>query len=102
MQTEPSLPHSANRSGRRGARQHLVVSWLLASAIILCAGTLILAADGRLYLWWWTNHQPSLPKDFGPDGLAPDFTLLDLEGRPFHLSEEVHKSPVVLEVGSFS
>lgn len=31
-----------------------------------------------------------------PGTIAPDFTVLDLEGRPFRLSEEVSRNPVLL------
>ena len=31
-----------------------------------------------------------------PGMIAPDFTVLDVEGRPFHLSEEVSRRPVLL------
>ena len=31
-----------------------------------------------------------------PGMIAPDFTVLDVEGRPFHLSEEVSRKPVLL------
>jgi peroxiredoxin len=31
-----------------------------------------------------------------PGMIAPDFTILDVEGRPFRLSEEVSRKPVVL------
>ena len=31
-----------------------------------------------------------------PGMIAPDFTVLDVEGRPFHLGEEVARKPVLL------
>jgi len=33
---------------------------------------------------------------------APDFTLLTLEGEPFHLMEATAEMPVVVEFGSFT
>jgi hypothetical protein len=34
--------------------------------------------------------------------LAPDFTLMDIEGRPYHLAENLGQRPTVIEFGSFS
>jgi len=31
-----------------------------------------------------------------PGRIAPDFTVLDVEGNPFHLSEEVSRKPILL------
>jgi len=33
---------------------------------------------------------------------APDFTLLDLDGKSFHLKEVIGKRPVVIEFGSYT
>lgn len=102
MQNAPSLPRSVDLSRSRGTWKHFLASWLLTSAILFCTGTLILALNGRFYLWSWAAYDPLPLKEFGPDDLAPDFTLRDLRGRPFHLAEELQKSPVVLEIGSFT
>ena len=82
--------------------RRFIVNWLLSLAICLCALMLILAGMGRSYCWWWQRYALPLVPEFGPDNLAPDFTLRDLDGQPFHLAEEVVKSPVVLEIGSYS
>ena len=83
-------------------KRRFLVTWLLTMAACLCALMLILAVIGQSYCWWWQGYTPPPVRDFGPDNLAPDFTLRDLDGQPFHLAEEAAKSPLVLEIGSFT
>jgi peroxiredoxin len=45
---------------------------------------------------WFTRVKPALGEP------APDFTLPDTDGRPFHLAREVGKVPLVLELGSIT
>lgn len=94
MRNKPSLP--------RGSWKRLLASWLLTSAVFLGAIAFFLTLGQRYYVWSWLVYGPPRPPELKAGDLAPDFTLRDLKGTPFHLAEEVLESPVVVEIGSFS
>lgn len=98
MQNKPSV----ERSLPHGEWRQLIASCFLTSVIFLGPLALFCILSGRYDLWSWACSDPSGQVQDRADMLAPDFTLRDLEGRRFHLAEEVLKSPVVLEIGSFS
>lgn len=83
-------------------RGRFLLTWVLTMSACLCALTLFLAGLKRYYVWSWVAYTIPPVQEFGPDNLAPDFTLRDLDGQPFHLAEEVVRSPLVLQIGSFS
>jgi hypothetical protein len=53
-------------------------------------------SEGGLSLTDFVPRKPTL------GDAAPDFTLRDVEGKTFRLSQEVGRMPVVLEFGSFT
>jgi cytochrome oxidase Cu insertion factor (SCO1/SenC/PrrC family) len=85
-------------------KRRFVLAWLLASALILGGISGALALTEAMYQWQWDAWTPSRddPLELDVGDPAPDFTLRDLEGKPFHLTEETAKRPIVVEVGSFT
>ena len=89
---------SAVREGRS------VVSALVKSRLPVFAAILsLLALSGGAVAVEGVKPPPSPAVDGGggprvaePGMIAPDFTIIDIEGRPFHLSEEVSRKPVLL------
>ena len=79
-----------------------VVVWLLLSMLGLGGVALLLSLTWIASDWQWSNNNPPFYFHLGPGDLAPDFTLRDLDGKSFHLAEEAAKSPIVLEIGSFT
>jgi hypothetical protein len=53
-------------------------------------------SEGGPFLSAFVQRKPTL------GDAAPDFTLRDVEGKTFRLSQEVGRVPVVLEFGSFT
>jgi cytochrome oxidase Cu insertion factor (SCO1/SenC/PrrC family) len=84
------------RSGRRW-----LLRWLAALAAVLAVAALVLLAGWHVFLARWDNRTFAPPPEFVGTP-APDFTLRDLDGQPFHLGEECRKRPVVLEIGSWT
>lgn len=76
----------------RGAR--LLVFAGIVSFLAISAG--VLAAEGEKAAPAPAVDGRGGPRFAEPGMIAPDFTLIDVEGRPFRLSEEVSRKPVLL------
>jgi hypothetical protein len=76
---------------------------LLALGLSACAIGLFVAGTWGFFVWRWAVWTPEPWTELLEVGdAAPDFTLRDLDGKPFHLAEEAAKLPIVLEIGSFT
>jgi hypothetical protein len=82
--------------------RRLLLLWLVVVATLGCGATLTLALTARVYRRHWDTFTPPLVEEFGPDNQAPDFTLRDLDGESFHLALAAARTPIVLEIGSFT
>lgn len=102
MPTKSSLSPRVLRWSPNDEWKQLMASWLVTSVIFFGPVALFFILSGRHDLWAWAFSGSTQSAERRSGEMAPDFTLRDLEGTPFHLAEEVLKSPVVLEIGSFS
>jgi hypothetical protein len=83
--------------------RRFLLAWTLSSAACLIVMVLTLGVVWQAEAWQWSTWTPPpIVVELGPGELAPDFTLLDLEGKSFHLAEEAAKLPIVIELGSFT
>jgi hypothetical protein len=83
-------------------RSRFVLVWLILSAIFIFGLTFLVALSATVYRTHWAAFTPPREDEFGPENRAPDFTLQSLDGTSFHLAEAVDRTPVVLEIGSFT
>jgi hypothetical protein len=83
------------------------VAWwrLICRALLMSAACLSLAGlAGAAWLMfdaWWPHVAPTFAEQAPAlDGTAPDFSLRDLDGKVFHLSEHLGSHLIVIEFGS--
>lgn len=86
------------REGRSRAPVPGAPGFLILSAILLLApaGGGLLAAEREAIPPPPAVHGSEGTRFAEPGMIAPDFTILDVEGRPFRLAEEVSRKPVLL------
>ena len=67
--------------------------------ILACMGVLLLPASLRAQSAKFDEFPDKEPT---AGNVAPDFTLMTVEGEPFTLSEAYAEKPVVIEFGSYT